>query len=334
MGDSHVGLQARLMSPGAAQDHRRAQQLRHHRDLHQPAAREDRRDVRLARDHDRWQGAEVLRLGPPRRAPHRDAQGRHRRGRQPHPRQGREEQGRAAVQAGRVRHHVRPGHQPRGRPDRHGRRARASSARPAPGTPTRATSSARARRTPASFLRDNPDLANELEKKILEKLGIGAQVDAPRRLTSTWPSRRRSTSDHGRAARPAGPPADPYEAARAICCASSRPPRGPGRSSPPPSPARASRSRSPPSARPAGGRPADRRRRVRRWLGLVPARRRGLSRRAIGQELARARRRRRRRDRGAGGHRRAGRGGAARALVDGQAAGQPRPRRRGPAPAG
>lgn len=29
-----------------------------------------------------------------------------------------------------------------------------------------------------SFLRDNPDLANELEKKILEKLGVGPQVDS------------------------------------------------------------------------------------------------------------------------------------------------------------
>ncbi len=29
-----------------------------------------------------------------------------------------------------------------------------------------------------TFLRDNPDLANELEKRILEKLGIGANVDA------------------------------------------------------------------------------------------------------------------------------------------------------------
>jgi recombination protein RecA len=30
-----------------------------------------------------------------------------------------------------------------------------------------------------SFLRDNPDLADEIEKKIKEKLGIGARVDAP-----------------------------------------------------------------------------------------------------------------------------------------------------------
>ena len=31
-----------------------------------------------------------------------------------------------------------------------------------------------------TFLRDNPDLANELEKKILEKLGVGPTVDAAR----------------------------------------------------------------------------------------------------------------------------------------------------------
>ena len=68
---------------------------------------------------------------------------------------------------------------PRGRPDRHRRRARASSARPAPGTPTRATSSARARRTPATSCSDNPDLADEIEKKILEKLGVGPRVDKP-----------------------------------------------------------------------------------------------------------------------------------------------------------
>jgi recombination protein RecA len=30
-----------------------------------------------------------------------------------------------------------------------------------------------------TFLRDNPDLANELEKRIKEKLGVGAKVDAP-----------------------------------------------------------------------------------------------------------------------------------------------------------
>jgi len=29
-----------------------------------------------------------------------------------------------------------------------------------------------------TFLRDNPDLANEIEKKIKEKLGVGARLDA------------------------------------------------------------------------------------------------------------------------------------------------------------
>ena len=29
------------------------------------------------------------------------------------------------------------------------------------------------------FLKDNPDLANEIEKKIKEKLGVGPQVDKP-----------------------------------------------------------------------------------------------------------------------------------------------------------
>ncbi len=34
-----------------------------------------------------------------------------------------------------------------------------------------------------TFLKDNPDLANELEKKILEKLGVSPQVDAPSELS-------------------------------------------------------------------------------------------------------------------------------------------------------
>ena len=38
------------------------------------------------------------------------------------------------------------------------------------------------------FLRDNPDLANEIEKKIKEKLGIGAVLDAEIDLTEPVPS--------------------------------------------------------------------------------------------------------------------------------------------------
>jgi len=39
-----------------------------------------------------------------------------------------------------------------------------------------------------SFLRDNPDLADEVEKKIKEKLGVGARIDEPIDLTVTVPA--------------------------------------------------------------------------------------------------------------------------------------------------
>ena len=35
-----------------------------------------------------------------------------------------------------------------------------------------------------SFLKDNPDLADELEKKIKEKLGVGPQVNKPADLSA------------------------------------------------------------------------------------------------------------------------------------------------------
>ncbi|MCK0116653.1 recombinase RecA [Isoptericola sp. S6320L] len=38
-----------------------------------------------------------------------------------------------------------------------------------------------------AFLRDNPDLANELEKRIKEKLGVGATIDAPAEGDGTEP---------------------------------------------------------------------------------------------------------------------------------------------------
>ena len=42
-----------------------------------------------------------------------------------------------------------------------------------------------------AFLRDNPDLANELEKRILEKLGIGATLDADQGANASLQRRRR-----------------------------------------------------------------------------------------------------------------------------------------------
>ena len=39
-----------------------------------------------------------------------------------------------------------------------------------------------------TFLKDNPDLANEIEKRIKESLGIGAQVDAPADIEPAAPA--------------------------------------------------------------------------------------------------------------------------------------------------
>ena len=100
MGDSHVGLQARLMSQalrkmtGAMSNSGTTvifiNQLR------------EKIGVMFGSpgDHHGWEGAEVLRLGAPGHPPHRDPEGRDRRRRQPHQGQGREEQGVTAVQAG------------------------------------------------------------------------------------------------------------------------------------------------------------------------------------------------------------------------------------------
>ena len=124
MGDSHVGLQARLMSPGAAQADRRDQPLEHLGHLHQPAPREDRRHVRQPGDDHRRPRAEVLRLGAPGHPPDRVDQGRARRRSAAASGQGRQEQGRAAVPPGRVRHHVQRGHLGRRQRARRGDRSR------------------------------------------------------------------------------------------------------------------------------------------------------------------------------------------------------------------
>ena len=156
MGDSHVGLQARLMSQALRKITGALHSFEHHRHLHQPAAREDRGVLRLARDDDGRQGAEVLRLGAAGHPPHRDAEGRPGDGSATAPRS----------RSSRTRWR-RPSRSPsstsctgRASPPRAASSTRASStassARRVPGTPTTATSWARARRTPARSLRDKP----------------------------------------------------------------------------------------------------------------------------------------------------------------------------------
>ncbi len=105
---------------GAQEAHRLDLQVEVHGDLHQPDPHEDRHHVRQPRDHHRRQRAQVLRQRAPRHPPHRPDQGARGGGRQPDARQGRQEQGGAALQAGRVRHHVRGGHLQ----DRRARRSR------------------------------------------------------------------------------------------------------------------------------------------------------------------------------------------------------------------
>ena len=112
MGDSHVGLQARLMSQAL----RKLTANLNKTDTICIFINQLREKIGVMfgspGDHPGWSGAEVLQLGPARHPAHRVHQGRRRGGRQPHPGEGREEQVRPALQAGRVRHHVRQGRQP------------------------------------------------------------------------------------------------------------------------------------------------------------------------------------------------------------------------------
>jgi recombination protein RecA len=54
-----------------------------------------------------------------------------------------------------------------------------------------------------NFLRDNPDMANEIEKRIKEKLGIGPRLDADVNVAS---SASASNGNGAAPPRPAGPP--------------------------------------------------------------------------------------------------------------------------------
>ena len=74
MGDSHVGLQARLMSQALRKLVGAINTQQHGADLHQSAAPEDRRDVWQPGDDVGWAGAEVLCQRAHGRAAHREHQ--------------------------------------------------------------------------------------------------------------------------------------------------------------------------------------------------------------------------------------------------------------------
>ena len=129
-------------------------------------------------DHDRRQGAEVLRLGPARHPPHRDAQGRHRGGRQPHPGQGRQEQdGPALPQAEFDILYGKGISREGGLIDigvEHGIVRKSGAWYTYDGDQL-----GQGKENARNFLQENPDMANEIEKKIKEKLGVGPRLDAP-----------------------------------------------------------------------------------------------------------------------------------------------------------
>jgi hypothetical protein len=98
--------------------------------------------------------------------------------RQPHPRQGRQEQGRPAVQAGRVRHPVRQGISREGGLIDIG--VEAGLVRKSGAWYTyEGDQLGQGKENARAFLRDNPDLTDELEKRLKDKLGIGARLDLP-----------------------------------------------------------------------------------------------------------------------------------------------------------
>ena len=150
MGDSHMGLQARLMSQAL-------------RKLTANIKRTNTLVIFINQirmkigvmfgNPETTTGGNALKFyasRAPRHPPHRRDQERRRNHRQRNQGQGRQEQGLAAVQGSLLRHPVRPGHLARRRNHRTRRCSTSSSTSPAPGTPTTARKSARARTTRAN----------------------------------------------------------------------------------------------------------------------------------------------------------------------------------------
>ena len=166
MGDSHVGLQARLMSQAL-------------RKLTGSISRSRCTVIFINQlrmkigvmygNPETTTGGNALKFyasRPARHPPHRPDQGPRRYRRQHHPREGRQEQGRAAVQAGRIRHHVR-----RGRVARSARSS-TSASRPgwsrnrAPGSAMTAIRIGQGRENAKVYLKENPDVAQRIENAI------------------------------------------------------------------------------------------------------------------------------------------------------------------------
>ena len=131
-------------------------------------------------------------------------------GRQPHPREGGEEQGRASLQGGRVRHHVRHGHLPRGRP----RRPRLATTNIVEKSGAwfsfKGERIGQGRENAKEYLREHPEVLQQVEGKVLEKFGIRRGPVAVRRLPRTrGPRRKKGRARSGHCPPAAGAPALP-----------------------------------------------------------------------------------------------------------------------------
>ena len=178
MGDSHVGLQARLMSQALRKLTGALQQLEDDRDLHQPAAREDRRDVRPP---ETTSGGKALKFYASVRLDVRRIETL---------KDGQEAVGnRVTVKV--VKNKVSPPFRQAEMDLMFGTGISREGGLIDVGVEQGFVRKAGAwytyegdqlgqgKENARAFLRDNPDLADELEKRIKEKLGIGPQVDAP-----------------------------------------------------------------------------------------------------------------------------------------------------------
>ena len=123
--------------------------------------------------------------------------------RQPRPRQGRQEQGRAAVQAGRVRHHLRLRHLLGG----HGARRRASSGRSSQKSGSYFSFGderlGQGRQNAASFLREHPDVVQQILQQI-QAAGAARAGDLGAAAADRRRRRRRSTPSSTRSRRRSG----------------------------------------------------------------------------------------------------------------------------------